>query len=85
MPVYSLKCSKCDVVYEEFLAMSKRHKYKCPKCGKICTIIITSAPNVNTQQFVGDWLESDKWCRENTISKEENIRRRNNPDWRNTK
>lgn len=33
MPNYSLKCTKCDYKWEDFLWVTERDKAKCPKCG----------------------------------------------------
>jgi putative FmdB family regulatory protein len=35
MPIYQLKCDKCETEYETFCFLSERDKVKCPSCGSI--------------------------------------------------
>jgi len=36
MPIYKLKCTECDFIYENYKCLVEdRNKVKCPKCGKL--------------------------------------------------
>ena len=45
MPIYELKCPKCDKVYEILCSYDDKKKQKCKKCKKKLETIVSKGVN----------------------------------------
>ena len=75
MPIYDLKCPKCDYEWEEFASVSKKDKVNCSLCGTFGITLITckSIPEVygHYDPGLGAYIHSKK--AESLIKKEKNL------------
>ena len=77
MPIYEMKCDKCECVYDVWSSMSKKAESvaqaKCPSCGSSEKAEIVGAPSVSFANPVG----TDRW---NSESKGHDYRFKHNMD-----
>ena len=75
MPIYDLKCPKCDYEWEEFASVSKKDKVNCSLCGTFGITLITckSIPEIygHYDPGLGAYVHSKK--AESLIKKEKNL------------
>ena len=57
MPIYQVKCTKCDKQFEEFAHIENRHNIKC-KCDGDTKILIKSRKNIGIQIWKPYWEEN---------------------------
>ena len=75
MPIYDLKCPKCEYEWEAFTSVSRKDKSTCALCGTFGVTLITckSAPEVYCyyNPGLGAYVPSKK--AESLIKKEKNL------------
>ena len=53
MPLYDYECS-CGSVFDAQASVAKRHKHKCPDCGRPAKLVILKAPALDYQKMAMD-------------------------------
>ena len=75
MPIYDLKCPKCDYEWEAFTSVARKDKSNCSLCGTFGITLITckSTPEVygHYDPGLGAYVHSKK--AESLIKKEKNL------------